>query len=144
MGQRQAYRSGGGSRTRPVLGLVAFVALAGLTLASLLQVVPPAAVPAGAPLFLFAAGRAMEHVHALGQRPRPPGSEANAEARAYLVARLQDLGLAPEIQTTQVNDGRMNAATVNNVVARITGTGGTRTLLIVAHYASTRITPDGQ
>ena len=142
MGQRQTYRSGAGSRTRPDLGLAAFVALVGLTLASLLQVIPSAAVPAGAPLSLFAAGRAMEHVHALGRRPRPPGSEANAEARAYLVARLQELGLAPEMETAPVNDGDMHAATVNNVIARLAGTGATGSLLIVAHYASTRITPD--
>src|SRR5690606_13160248 len=67
---------------------------------SLMEVVPPAAVPANAPTAHFSSARAMTHLHEIAQAPHPTGSAENARVRAYLVEQLRALGLQPEVQQT--------------------------------------------
>ena len=66
--------------------------VAGLLLA-VLATTPPAPVPASAGPERFSAGRAMVDVQRIAAKPHPTGSAENAEVRAYLVSRLQGLGL---------------------------------------------------
>lgn len=98
---------------------------------------PPSPVPASAPPEAFSAERAMEHVRALAGEPRPVGSETHAEARRYIVRRVEELGLDPEVQSAV---GRHRSGTVfgtvHNVIARLPGEEGGPAVVLTAHYDS--------
>lgn len=94
----------------------------------------------------FSTRRAMAHVEALAQRPRPVGSEAHAAARDYVLSELRKLGLAPEVQKVSGVNRRAaenvyTAGTVENVAARLGGTEGGPALLLAAHYDSVSTGP---
>jgi len=104
---------------------------------------PPAPLPASAPAADFSAERAFRHVEALGRETHPVGTAAHARACAYIVSQLQALGLDPHIQAATVVDpiSAVNpqwsvAGDVQNVVARLSGTGGSKAILLVSHYDS--------
>ncbi|MBX6364946.1 MAG: M28 family peptidase [Gemmatimonadetes bacterium] len=127
-----ASLSAGGARA----ALTAF-ALAALAAAAVWgAAVPPRPLPVAAPPARFSAGRAMRDVRAIAAAPRPTGSEANARARAYLVARLERLGLAPQLQATTAASARYPVAgDVTNILARLPGTrAGGKAVLLMAHY----------
>ena len=58
----------------------------------------PRPAPANAPAEAFSATRAFADIRAMGSVPHPLGSPANAKVRDDLVARMQALGLSPQIQ----------------------------------------------
>jgi hypothetical protein len=128
--------------------IAALAALAALGWLALREPALPEAAAADAPAPQFSAARAFGHVQALAQAPRPIGSTSNAQARAYLVDRLNALGLAPQIQETTVqravdtgfHNVHVTLAAVHNVVVRIPGTAPDHerqpALLLVAHYDS--------
>ena len=101
---------------------------------------PPAPLPATAAASEFSAARAIPHVEAIAQSPRPIGSAAHAAARDYIFQQLQTFGLAPEIQKTTAISSAFAplflAGTIENILARRKGTGGGRAVLLVAHYDS--------
>src|SRR5262249_34781673 len=97
----------------------------------------PAAVSATAPLDVFSSGRAMEDVKVIGASPHPIGTAQHEAVRQYLVQRLGNLGLEPQVQTaTSVNPKYLRAGTVNNVIARLKGSGSGKALLLSTHYDS--------
>jgi hypothetical protein len=86
----------------------------------------------------------MRHVEALAGEPRPIGSGAHDRARDYLMARLEALGLEPQVQSATAawaRRGRTVAARVENVLARVHGTDSTGAVLLMAHYDSRSLTP---
>lgn len=106
------------------------------------QLQPPSVVPATAPAPDFSAARAMDHLRVIARKPHPTGSPENARVRAYLTGQLTALGLDPQVQTaTGVRDeskwsGPAEAATVNNVMARLRGSHNTKAVMLAAHYDS--------
>src|SRR5262245_55714343 len=92
---------------------------------------PPARWAAG-----FSMDRAQAHLAALASRPRRIGSAEHGKARGYIVAELEKLGLAPEIQETTARSHRrgVRIAHVKNIIARRPGTGSGKALLLMAHY----------
>ncbi|MFC4933363.1 M28 family peptidase [Massilia sp. GCM10023247] len=108
---------------------------------------PPAA-PLDASLSQFSAARAARHVEALARAPRPIASDANREARAYLVRQLRAIGLEPEVQQALVQKNYVDynanyqatLAVVHNVLVRLPGTAPAQqrrpALLLAAHYDS--------
>jgi len=124
--------------------LAALLALGALAWLALSAPLPPPA-PDTAPAASFSAARAMRHVAILAQAPRPLASDANAQARAYLVAQLRALGLDPHVQaatvqhneTDQLANVHVTLAVVHNIVVRKPGaTPGRPALLLAAHYDS--------
>lgn len=100
---------------------------------------PPRPLPAQAPPSVFSAGRAMDAVRDLAQRPHPPGSADHDRVRDLLVARLRALGFRTEVQARmahRVERAGLAVGSVENVVAEKTGKDPTGTLLLVAHYDS--------
>ena len=99
---------------------------------------PPAALPADAPSDLFAAGRAQEHIKAIARTPHPMGSDEAKYVREILIKKLNDLELAPEIQTA-----KRSSSQAQNVIARLRGQGppGKKTLMLSAHYDSVPASP---
>lgn len=105
------------------------------------------AAPAGpdAPAGVFSAARALPHLHALAQAPRPIASPANARAREYILERLRAMGLAPYVHSATVQGERASGGTnhvtlarVHNILMRKPGRGGEGrpALLLASHYDS--------
>jgi acetylornithine deacetylase/succinyl-diaminopimelate desuccinylase-like protein len=109
-------------------------------------VLPPA-VPNTAPAAEFAASRAFEHLKVIARQPHPTGSAANARVRDYLIQQLQRLDLEPQVQRTGVTSlldiypGPYAAGIVENVMARLSCTGSTGAVLLMAHYDSVSTAP---
>lgn len=138
----------------PVLG--SLITLALVTFLVLMQMVPPAVVPASAPAATFSAERAYEHLKTIARAPHPTGSPESAKVRQYLFDQLAALGLRPEIQSSTsvyhdtgkwgVAGARgieitpdtwsLAGATVHNVMARIPGADSTGAIVLTAHYDS--------
>ena len=129
------------SRPSAFMGPLMFALLVLLVLVSLRQLKPPDAVGPGAPATEFSSARAMTHLRAIAQKPRPLGSAEHARVRDYLVSALSEQGMRTEVQKTEVVVARgypVRAATVENVVGRMAGAaaGGVRPTLLMAHYDS--------
>ena len=82
--------------------LLSFVFILLVAIAALSYLVPPAVVPAYAPVTEFSAERAIENLKVIAREPHPTGSIANARVRDYLVEQLKQEGLEPQIQRTGV------------------------------------------
>jgi hypothetical protein len=127
------------SNSNVLTGLALLIVFAA-ALVSLRQLRPPQAVAAGASSFEFSSGRALKHIEAIATKPRPPGSLAHAATRDYLVQELSVLGLTPEIQKVSGVNRKVGttivAATVENVIARLKGTAGSKAVMLVGHYDS--------
>lgn len=135
----------------PWLGLILWIAATAA--AAALSLRTPAPLPADAPARTGSAARALELIRRVAvepgetlARPRRLGSEEGARARDRLVLECERLGLATEVQTTEVVAPRGGvAATVNNVVARLDGLGrggGDRhAILLMAHHDSVAAGP---
>lgn len=98
---------------------------------------PPRALGTDAPIDAFSAARAIKDVEAIARAPHPMGSEEAIRVREYLVSRLKELGLEPQIQSSLEREGPVN------VLARLTGTGpkGRKAILLSAHYDSVAAGP---
>jgi hypothetical protein len=122
------------------LRIAAFLLLLGSVFIALEQQNPTRAVAPSAPLTEFSSGRAMEKLRSISQRPHPVGSAEHAAVRDYIVRELTAIGLRPEIQkTTVISQGNNNffrAATVENIVARLSGTASSKAVVLAAHYDS--------
>jgi hypothetical protein len=115
----------------------------GLGLAGTFLVGPPAPRPADAPPEEFSAERAMAHIRQIAQRPHPVGSADHARVREYVAGALDELGLKAERQSTVVRRGAptLRMARVENILARIAGTGSTGVVLLASHYDSVPAAP---
>jgi hypothetical protein len=116
-------------------------AAAGVAASGTLQGAVPQPVPASAPATEFSSARALEHVRVVATEPHPMGSPANAVVRDYLVGELRGLGVTPQVQRATAAyypvPGLLQAGTVENVLARLPGTGpGGKAFLLAAHYDS--------
>jgi hypothetical protein len=126
----------------------ALIALAGAVILAIVATTPPGPVSANAPATAFSAARAMGDVYAVGGAPHPTGSFNNAAVRAYLIARLNSMGL--EVATAS---GRMSpqakrrldgwrktiepAPPLTNIVAILPGRDRAQpAVLLMAHHDS--------
>ena len=127
--------------------LLSFVFILLVAIAALSYLVPPAVVPASAPVTEFSAERAIENLKVIAREPHPTGSIANARVRDYLVEQLKQEGLEPQIQRTGVASlmedfpGPYGAGTVENILARLKGSESTGGVLLMAHYDSVAPAP---
>ncbi len=78
--------------------LLTFLFILFIAIVALSNLVPPAVVPASAPVTDFSAERAIEHLKVIAREPHPTGSIANTHVRDYIVEQLNFLGLKPEVQ----------------------------------------------
>lgn len=97
---------------------------------------------------LFDVDAAQRHLERIADQPTPTGSEANAQARDYLVDELEALGLDTEVHeglgsrtfsssTASVTE----VGVVDNVVATLPGHDSTERLVLAAHYDSVSSSP---
>lgn len=126
----------------PRRGIVAALALALITLASVWSVLPPAPLAAGAPDDAFSADRAFAHVERVSREVHVAGSAAATDVRGHIVDTLTGLGYAPQVREgIGASDALGSAAMayVRNVVAEVPGTDPTGRLFLVAHYDSVQV-----
>jgi Peptidase family M28 len=119
--------------------IVTFVFVVGIAVAALYDLRPPAPVPASAPDSLFSADRAAGYLREIALEPHPLGSPRNLEVRNYIVQQLAAMDLQPRLDTATVTGsfrGIHYAATVVNIIARLTGTDNSKAVLLMAHYDS--------
>ena len=118
-------------------GLLTLLFAACLALLSIWSLSPPPIVT-NVPPGEFSSARARDYLKAIAVKPHPIGSPAHAEVRDYIFAELVKMGLEPQIQNTTAVKTRsgsaLRAATVQNIVAKLSGTANTRAVLLVAHY----------
>ena len=127
------------SRRSAWVGIAGLVALLLIGIASVLAMAPTAPAGHDAPAEAFSAARAMTHISAIADDPRPVGSAQHDEARAYLFDELGSLGWRTEVQESVGMfdfgaDGTQPIAAVANVIATKPGTASTGTVLLTAHY----------
>src|SRR5215216_1381243 len=120
-------------------GVAGVAALLVIAIASVLGMAPTAPFGSDAPAEAFSAARAMTHISAIADDPRPVGSAQHVEARAYLIDQLGSLGWRTEVQQSIGMfdfgvDGTQSMAAVANVIATKRGTASTGTVLLTAHY----------
>ncbi len=122
-------------------GLLAAVLLAGIVAGCAPQQ-PPASVAPPVPQASAPADKLMEDVRILAaddMQGRLVGSEGGAKARAYLLGRLAEIGLAPALGGGLEHPFRTTRGgapvTGVNLLGVISGTGGSdRALVLMAHY----------
>ena len=105
----------------------------------MLAMAPTAPAGPDAPAEAFSGARAMTHISAIAEDPRPIGSAQHDEARDYLLDELGSLGWRTEVQESiGMFDfgvaGTQSIAAVANVIATRPGTASTGTVLLTAHY----------
>ncbi|HYL11355.1 MAG TPA: M20/M25/M40 family metallo-hydrolase [Candidatus Acidoferrales bacterium] len=128
---------------RETAGILVLVFLVGLATVSVALIQPPAALPASAPQTEFSAERAMGYLSLFAQKPHPMGTPEHDRVRDYLMGELIRLGMNPELQTaTGYVQKFAVAGSVQNIVARMKGTGGaSAAVMLVAHYDSVAAGP---
>ncbi len=104
-----------------------------------------------APAAQFSAARALVDDRVIARVPHPVGSAANAQARDYLIGRMTALGLAPQVQRTDVfrvfarapgPDTYAGGGMVENIVGVLPGRDRqTPALVLMAHYDSVPSSP---
>ncbi len=98
---------------------------------------PPAVVPSDASKAVFSAERAASHLPHIASKPNPIGSRANEEVRRYIIEQLIHLGLTPELHNAKLFGNYRNfqrVTSLKNVLAKIPGTEGGQTIMIMGHY----------
>jgi hypothetical protein len=74
-------------------------------------------------------------------KPHPTGSAGNAAVRQRVIAELAGMGYEPTTQEAFVCGGAGACATVENVLARLPGTSGSKAVMLAAHYDSVAAGP---
>ena len=121
------------------MALATLGALLLVGIVSVLGMAPTAPAGPSAPADAFSATRAMAHISAIADEPRPMGSAQHAEARAYLLDQLTSLGWRAEVQESIGmfdfgGDGTQPMGAIANVIATKPGAASTGTVLLTAHY----------
>lgn len=122
--------------------IIIIIAIGSLSSAMTIFLTPPIKGDK-APENEFSSTRAMDYVRSIARVPHVTGSPQNVVAEDYIVSKLKELGLEPEVQKTHVKYRieKFNAVSesdVENIIAIIKGTGsGGKAILLTAHYDST-------
>src|SRR5215207_5385439 len=124
------------SRLAGVAGMAALLVIA---IASVIDMAPTGPARPDAPADAFSATRAMTHISAIADEPRPVGSAHHGESKAYLLDQLASSGWQADVQESVGmfdfgGDGSQNIGAVANVIATKPGTAPTGTVLLTAHY----------
>lgn len=105
---------------------------------------PPAALSTSAAPQVFSAGRALQHLSVIAEKPHPVGSLEHSVVKDYLIKQLSEAGLEPQVQTSiaplrnlnKTAAGPVRVTTLQNIFARLRGTAGGKAVLLIAHYDS--------
>ena len=133
---------GPGRRTAVAAG--ALLAVAIVTVLTLLSERAPSPVPTSAPPQEFSAQRAVGPLAQFATEPRPLGSAASDRARDYLAGALRAAGFSVEIHRAVgafTAQGTVAFGRVDNIVATLPGWDPTGSVILAAHYDSVAAGP---
>ncbi|MDT7828618.1 M28 family peptidase [Pricia sp. S334] len=85
---------------------------------------------------LFSTDRALTHVKMISQKPHAVGFPAHEQVRDYIVSELEKMGLKIRVQKGYTAGDWANLSKVENILARIEGSGDGKALLLLSHYDS--------
>ena len=129
---------------RLLASILALCILGGAIFLTLALISPPAPLPVDAPAAAFSAGRAMQDLEIIAREPRPMGVfPAHAAARDYLLGEIRAQSIEPQVQDTfgvrfwGPASGYISGGFVENIIARLPGSGPDGAILLLAHYDST-------
>ena len=111
--------------------------ISAVVILSLIQFRTPEVIRESELIDHFSAERAMNYLKDFAVAPHPIGSEEHNRVREYLVAKLMEFGVSPEIQAMEgvlPAWGEPFDGPISNIVARIPGTDSSITIMLVAHY----------
>lgn len=101
---------------------------------------PPRPLGPEAPLPVFSAMRALNHLDWIAAEPHPVGSSAHGRVRDRLLVAFQEAGLEVQTQRAQVPVNPRyrgeGLAWVENIMGRLKGTEGGGAVVLAAHYDS--------
>jgi hypothetical protein len=124
--------------------LLMLIVLVAITVLCVRQQLTPDVVPDTAAATAHSSQRAMVHLRQIARKPHPVGSEEHDLVRDYIIDTLTEMGVEVEMQSTVVWRQRGDtavAASVDNIVARLRGTGDGSAILLDAHYDSVAMGP---
>lgn len=109
-----------------------------LQILTILRYAGPTASSVDAPVDTFSAGRALQVLDRLvgNGRPHPVASAEHPKMRDRVRAEFTRLGYDTQVQETFACNPRGSCADVENIVARLAGTGDGAAILLAAHYDS--------
>ena len=87
----------------------------------------------------FSIQNAHDHVKKISDLPHYSGSQNHKRVKSYIIRQLQDLGLDVVIQKTNIANRANTFIQVENIIAKIKGTGTEsekQSLLLMSHYDS--------
>ena len=85
----------------------------------------------------FSIDNALKHLKNISKEAHYVGSKEHKNVQNYIVSELQKMGFETEIQTqTAINKKWFAATTVENIIAKLKGTGSEKALLLLTHYDS--------
>jgi hypothetical protein len=103
----------------------------------------PPPQPAGAPVSAFSAERALVDIRGFASVPHPVGSDADRQARDFVVRRMVELGLSPQVRPgagvyrPRYADNIISGGYVQDVVGVLPGRDrAAPALALMAHYDS--------
>lgn len=133
------------ARTGLAKPLLVLGCIACFSLLSVFRQSPPEAIPSTAAPSEFSSERALGHLRAVALKPHPIGSQEHDKVRDYILSELAAQGVGPQVQeATAINERwgePYRAGTVQNIVARLKGTGEGTAILLAAHYDSVTTAP---
>jgi hypothetical protein len=109
-----------------------------ISIFTLLQFILPVLPVAQASPALFSTQKALEHLALISKLPRPPGSLQHSKTRDYIIQELTHLGLTPVVQNVDLPG---TGEKLENVMARLSGSDSSGSVVLVAHYDTEVNTP---
>ncbi len=118
-----------------IIGLAVTLAILFIVFISFRLNTPPAVIPFDAPVNEFSAERTLTDLSYIASMKNPIGSQANEVVRQYIIDRLEELNVNPQMHLTGYYEPNMQrAATLGNILARIPGTGCGQAIMFMGHY----------
>lgn len=131
-------------KNRHALDLLLLTAVALFVCLAVYRQAPPAAAVADTPLTDFSSHRALKHLGVIARAPREMGSVENRRVRDYIIGELAMEGVNAQVQratATNAAGSTVYAGTIENVAARLEGSGDGKSVLLVSHYDSVPTSP---
>ena len=117
--------------------LISFFLIIGLVYLSFSSLMPKSGTPASISETKFSTERALIHLREITKAPHYIGTEEHARVREYIVEQLNELGLKTEIQEGFIMNPKWKSLDKpKNILAKIKGSGNSKSLLLLSHYDS--------
>lgn len=119
------------------INLLSFFLLIGIVWFSFYRLVPQSPRNLNAKKEVFSTARAFQHVEQMAKFPHSVGTRSHDLVQNYIMSKLRQLGLDPQIQDGYVLNEYGILSKPQNIIAKIPGTNpDKKALLLLSHYDS--------